>query len=498
MKPPPELRSPTHETQHAATDEEARFVQGSTMRHVVVMAGTGAIGLIAVFAVDLLNLFYISMLGQRQMAAAIGFAGGVGFLQVSVAIGMTIGVGAVVSREIGGTRLDDARRIAASSFVGMTLVTAIIGLGTVTLLGPVLNLLGAKGETRDLAASFLVISSPSLPLLAIGMWGACLLRSVGDARHAMNVTLFAALATAMLDPLLIFGLHLGLTGAAISTVLSRAVLAFVGWQGAARRHDLLGRVVPGALLGDIRLVSSVAAPAILTNLATPLAGVYVTRSMAQFGPAAVAGQATVDRITPVAFGLVYALSGAVGPILAQNLGAERFDRMRETLRDSLLFVMAAVAAAWLVLAATQGPIIMAFSAHGVTAELVRLFCTWLAGSFLFVGALFVANAAFNNLGHPLLSTLFNWGRATLGTVPFVTFGARHGPVGILVGQAAGSVLFGVAAVVVAFQVVGRMTRPGGYVPGMSVAIPGSSGFAALTAIMARAHHRRRPIGNRHG
>jgi hypothetical protein len=77
---------------------EGRFVTGSILRHVLVMAGTGAIGLIAVFAVDLLNLFYISLLGQRPIAAAIGFAGVVGFFQTSVLIGLAIGVGAVVAR----------------------------------------------------------------------------------------------------------------------------------------------------------------------------------------------------------------------------------------------------------------------------------------------------------------------------------------------------------------------------------------------------------------
>ena len=63
---------------------EARFVTGNIMCHVVVMAGTGAIGLMAVFAVDLLNLFYISLLGQRPIAAAVGFAGVIGFFQTSV------------------------------------------------------------------------------------------------------------------------------------------------------------------------------------------------------------------------------------------------------------------------------------------------------------------------------------------------------------------------------------------------------------------------------
>jgi Na+-driven multidrug efflux pump len=228
----------------------------------------------------------------------------------------------------------------------------------------------------------------------------------------------------------------------------------------------------------------VAFPAVLTNLATPIGAAYVTHSMAAFGPDAVAGQATVDRISPVAFGLIYALSGAVGPILAQNVGAGRLDRVREALRDSFTFVLATVLVAWAILASAQELIVRAFYATGVTAELVHLFCSWLAAGFLFTGSLFVANAAFNNLGYPVLSTVFNWGRATLGTIPFVTYGARFGPAGLLVGQASGSVIFGTLAVITAFYVVGRL---GGAVapPGVGMAIPAGTGNTVLATLAVR-------------
>ncbi len=464
---------------------QPRFVTGSTLRHVIVMASTGAVGLVAVFVVDLINLFYISLLGQRPIAAAVGFAGAVGFLQSSLAIGMMIGVGAVVSRAVGAGRIDDARRIATGSVVVIAAVMAVVGLATVAALGPLLAALGARAETGALAAGFLTITSPSLPLLATGMCFSALLRSVGDARRAMNVTLVAACATAVLDPILIFALHLNLTGAAISTVLSRCLLVAMGWRGVARAHDLLGRLDLAMLRSDMRQVFKVAGPAILTNLATPVGAVYVTHSMAAFGSAAIAGLATIDRISPVAFGLVYALTGAVGPILAQNMGAGRPDRVQAALRDSLLVVVAAVVVAWALLAALQPFVVTAFSATGVTADLIRLFCGWLAASFLFTGSLFVANAAFNNLGFPLLSTGFNWGRATLGTIPFVTLGASYGPAGVLFGQAAGSVVFGIAAVLVAFRVVGRLGTEGSAEQQGSNAIPAGSGMAALAMMASR-------------
>jgi len=70
----------------------------------------------------------------------------------------------------------------------------------------------------------------------------------------------------------------------------------------------------------------------------------------------------------------------------------------------------------------------------------------------------VANASFNNLGHPLLSTAFNWGRATLGTIPFAWWGSHYGAAGVLIGQAVGSSIFGLLAVIVAFRLAAKLAR----------------------------------------
>jgi hypothetical protein len=131
---------------------------------------------------------------------------------------------------------------------------------------------------------------------------------------------------------------------------------------------------------------------------------FVTRAMAEFGEAAVAGMAIVARLTPVAFGVIFALSGAVGPIIGQNAGAGEGARVRRAYRDALLFTAVVVVPISLILFLLRGPIVALFDAEGVTVELVYLFCGPLALAFFFNGMLFVSNAAFNNLGHPFTST----------------------------------------------------------------------------------------------
>jgi len=432
----------------------ARFLTGSLLRHVVVMAGTGAICLVAVFAVDLINLFYISRLGEKAIAAAVGFAGVVAFFHTSICIGMMIGITACVARLIGANRLHDARRMATHSLLIMAAIAAVLGLGTVLFLHPLLTALGATDEVARLAQRYLTVTMPSLPLLGLGMASSALLRSVGDARRSMMVTLCAAAITACLDPLFIFVFGLGLDGAAIVAVISRSVMVGLGMYGVWRVHHLLGPVERPLFAADARALAAIAGPAVLTNLATPVGAAFVTHSVAQFGASAVAGQATIDRVTPVAFGLIYSLSGAVGPILSQNLGAKQYDRVREAMRASLWFMLLAVGAAWLLLALLQGPLIRAFSLEGMAADMVHAFCSWVCASFFFAGALFVANAAFNNLGRPLWSTGFNWARATLGTIPFAWWGAHYGPVQIMAGQGAGLLIFGTLAMLASL----RLTR----------------------------------------
>jgi putative MATE family efflux protein len=431
-----------------------RFVSGSLLRHVVVMSSTGAVGLIAIFLVDLINLFYISLLGQQAVAAAVGFAGVVAFFQLSFCIGMMVGISAVVSKAIGAERHTDAKRLGSASLLLMAATCTLVAALSYAFLAPILTLLGAEGETHAQAYRYLQISLASVPLLGLSMGCSSLLRSVGDAKRAMKVTLIGALVTAVLDPLLIFGLQLNLEGAAIAAVLARLSMLLMGLYGVLRAHQLLGRFEPAAFAGDSAILCRVAGPSILANLATPFGAAFVTYFMAQFGPAAVAGQATIERLTPVAFGLVYALSGAVGPIFGQNLGAGRIDRVQQTLRDSLRFMAMVVGGAWLLLAVGQRGVIYAFSASGLTAELISLFCSLLAASFFFVGALFVANAAFNNLGKPLYSMTFNWARATLGTIPFAYVGAHYGAAGVLIGPAIGAMIFGSLALWVAL----RLTR----------------------------------------
>ena len=153
-----------------------------------------------------------------------------------------------------------------------------------------------------------------------------------------------------------------------------------------------------AIRHDFAPVMAIGVPSILANLATPVAALYVTRVWSDFGDAAVAGGAMVDRVIPLAFGVIFALTGSIGPIIGQNYGARLMDRVRRTMSDSFTLSVGYALVAWAVLAFAAPWIVAPFDARGDAAAFVMFFCRYGVAAWVFVTCLFVANTVFNNLG----------------------------------------------------------------------------------------------------
>lgn len=434
----------------------AAFLDGNLFRHISVMSLTSSVGLMAIFLVDLVDMVFISMLGQAELAAAVGYAAAILFFTSSFGIGMGIAAGALVARALGAGDGDLARQRATHGLIHGVGFGILFAAAVWINLDPLVTLLGATGHTHDLAVGFLQIVVPSVPFLMVGMIGGAILRAHGDARRAMMATIWGGLVNLVLDPILIFGLGLDLTGAALATVAARVTIAATALLPILRHHGGFDRPSARGLWADMGPVARIAFPAILTQLATPIGQAYVTRAMAAHGEAAVAGLAVVSRLIPVAFGILFALSGAVGPVIGQNFGARQMDRVRRAFLDGLLFALIVTLLMAGVLFALRGPVADLFGATGQARDLIYLFCGPLALAWYFNGVIFVGNAAFNNLGTPFHSTWINWGRHTLGTIPFVLLGSLwFGAEGVLMGQALGGVIFGALSIWLALRVIAR-------------------------------------------
>lgn len=436
---------------------QAKFLEGSIMRHVVVMTLTGAFGLMAVFLVDLADLYFLSRLGNTDITAAIGFAGTLAFANLSLSIGTGIAAAALVARNLGARNPQRAREFATSVLYFTLFVSAVYTLLVVVFLDPILRLLGAQGAALAQAKLFIYTLTPGFICLSGALSCSFSLRGLGDAKRAMFITLSAAIVTLILDPIFIFTFGWGIQGAAAANAIADFAALLLGLYGLAYVHKFIGGFSWAGMKRDFKDIWAIAFPSILTQLATPFATAYMTYIVASFGNDVVTASTIVGRLVPVAFGVVFSLSGSVGPIIGQNFGAKNFVRVRKTLSDGMKFSFIYTLITSAILFLLRHNIADLFNANARTTELVVFFATYIAISWAFIGMLFVANAAFNNLGRPGLSTWFNWGRATLGTIPFAIFGKAYwGAEGVMAATAVGAMLFGIAAATSAFRMTNQL------------------------------------------
>lgn len=436
-----------------------KFVTGSLMRHVVEMSLSGALGLSFTFLVDFLALFWISRRGIQAEMAAVGIAGTIQFAVLSLGIGMMIGAVALVAQAIGmGDRLR-ARRIATTAMVLTVLVQVVLSDLIWTFRHAILAASGAEGQVLRLSVDFLAVTLPSMPLIAAGILASTLLRAIGDAWRSMAVTMTGGVVAMVLDPLLIIWMDMGIIGAGWSMVLARVAVVAVGFWFAVGVRDLLARPSVSDIRMFTRPYAAIALPAIATQLSTPFGNWILTREIATYGEGAIAGWSVIMRLTILAFGGIFALSGAIGGIIGQNYGARRPDRVAEAFVAALKFCAIYTLATWALMAALSGQIVAAFHLVPDGEAVLRVFTHWAAGGFIMTGALFVANATFNNLGRPLVSTGANWFRDGILMLPLsLLFAHALGAEGIVWANAAANVVAGGISAWLAWRFIGGLMR----------------------------------------
>ena len=175
------------------------------MGHVAVMASASSVGLMTLFVVDLVDMFFLSPLGETELAAAVGFSGTILFFTTSIAIGIAISMGALVARSLGQGKREAARAFAINVLVYGTVVAFIISAILWFWVPDLLGYLGAEGRALELSVQYLRIIVPSMFMMTMAMASSGILRATGDPRRAMMATVwFENVANQAVPPSLAF------------------------------------------------------------------------------------------------------------------------------------------------------------------------------------------------------------------------------------------------------------------------------------------------------
>jgi putative MATE family efflux protein len=434
----------------ASTGRHAKLTEGPIRRHLTDMAVPIMWGILSTVAFNAADTYFVGRLGTGPLAA-ISFTFPVIMVVLNLSVGLGAGVSSILARTIGAGDEGAMRRLATDALLLALIISLVLtGLGLATT-EPLFRLLGAEPELVPDIRAYMVIWYPGVVFLVGSMCVISILRAVGETRIPGYLMVGASILNIVIDPLLIFGLfgfpRLEIAGAAVATVLSRGLLLVLLLRILVRRELLdLTRLGVGPILISWRRILHVGLPAAATNMIIPLAMGVIVALVASFGSDAVAGFGVASRVEAIALVTYYALSAVIGPVVGQNLGAGRRDRVREAITVSLFFCFASGAVFALVLGLAAAPIASLFSGEPRVIEAARDYLWIVPLSYGGAGAVMVCNAAFNGLGQPGRAVLISAARMLLLHLPMAYLAAAFvGLNGVFVAGSLANLLAGIGA-----------------------------------------------------
>ncbi len=415
------------------------------------LTGPMILGMVGMVAFNMADTYFIGKLGTESLAA-ISFTFPVVFVITSIALGLGVGAGSAISRAIGAGNPHLVRRLTTDGLMlafMMVLTVAMVGLA---FINPLFSALGAGPDLLPLIDDYMRIWFIGVPFVVIPMVGNGAIRATGDTKTPAAIMLTAVVANVILDPLLIFGWGpipaIGMKGAALATLVSRAVTFIGALYILGVREKMISLRQPS--LAEIKhswgTILFVGLPATLTFLIMPASMAVVTRMVASFGVAAIAGFGVATRIEMLPIMFINALSSVLVPFVGQNLGAGKLDRVRRAISISQLFALAAGAIAVSVFWISGSAIAALFDESPEVIHVVVLYGNLVGIGWGLLGIVSLSSSAFNALNKPLHSSALSLLRMIVLYVPLAWLLSRTLELrGIFIGALAANVIAGLVA-----------------------------------------------------
>ena len=384
---------------------------------------------------------------SKTNSSAFSFTFPLTFTVMSLAIGLGIGASAFVAKALGSSQFEKAKEAATViNYISLILACLVVIISWI-LMEDIFTLMGANDRLLIPIRDYMVVWLPGSVLVVCIMTSNSILRGYGDTKTPSILMAAAAFSNALLDPLFIFGIgpfpELGIQGAALATVISWMLGFCYLFYLLVFKMELVSRSIPNktTLKNSGLDMLSIGVPAAGANMMTPIAAGIMTAIAAGFGDSTVAAFGVGARIEPIATLLVLAISSSLPPLISQNYGAGRLDRIKEAYRIATRFILVWQLIIYLLLAVGAGILASIFSEDPEVVEAIKLFVWIMPLGYGLQGIIILTNSSLNALHRPLNALILSIARFFVFYLPLAYVGSVYfGLYGFFAGAVCGNLL----------------------------------------------------------
>jgi putative MATE family efflux protein len=397
------------------------MTEGSVTRHLLQLSAFIGVSMLIQTLYLLADLYWVGSLGKEAIAA-VGLAGNLMMVVVAITQALGVGTTTLISHATGRKDQPQAELAFNQSFILSLLVGIGLGVCLFALRGPYCRWLGADAATAELAGAYLLWFIPALvmqfPMTALGS----ALRATGIMKPIVAIQAFTVLINMVLAPLLIFGIgfpKLGVAGAALATFVSVVIANVLMVVYYERNYHYLRFRLP-LFRPQIKTWWAMLRIGLPAGGEFALMAVYIVvvyGIIRNFGAAAQAGFGVGARVMQAMFLPVIAIAFAVAPVVGQNFGGRRADRVRSSYYSAL--GITSIMMVLLTIASQFAPeaLIRLFSKDGSVIAFGSEYLRIVSLNFLAAGIVFTSSSVFQGIGNTLPPLASSMTRLVLFVLP---------------------------------------------------------------------------------
>lgn len=351
-------------------------------------------------------------------------------VMIITTIAMTFGSGgaSAFSLYLGSKENERARSVVGNSLTLMILSGILVAVLSFSFLRPILTAFGGRGQTLEYAIEYTRILVFGMPFAILVSGGGQLIRADGSPKYAMMTTLSGAILNCILDPIFIFSLNLGMSGAAYATIIGQIIsgILVLGYfrkfkTFKVRKQDLL--LKSESIVRIIKLGTAAGA----NQLAVTIVQIVMNNTLGHYGELSQYGRdiplacvGIISKVNVAFNSVIFGISQSTQPIIGFNYGAKNYTRVKETFYKAAKIVFSVSVAAFLCYQIFPRQIIRIF---GEGNELYYEFALRYFHIFLFcifvVGLQILCAQFFPSIGKGGVGTFVSLSRQVILLLPLV-------------------------------------------------------------------------------
>ena len=298
---------------------------------------------------QLYNMVDTAVVGKfvgEDAVAAVGSSFPIVFLSVAVAAGLSMGCNVVVSQLFGAGRIHEMKSTISTAIISLSVLGLILmALGTISA-GPLLELLGTDPDIMADSQTYLRIYFGGAVFLFLYNTLNGIYNAQGDSKTPLIFLMISSLTNIVLDLLFVIRFHMGVAGVAWATLIAQGICAVASLAVLFLRMKRLpceagkeGEKIPLFHKIAVKRIAQIGLPSMLQQSLVSLSMMMMQGLVNSYGKVLVAGYTAATKIDTLAMLPNLNFSNAMSSYTAQNIGAGRYDRVRQGLKASLFMVV---------------------------------------------------------------------------------------------------------------------------------------------------------------